>query len=272
VLAAEATALPDRVLEYSIRKHTSMSVRVHAIRSPADVEPLLGGAGDGSTSGSPEGCSRAIVLRSGTLVLDDLRKLWARPRGREIVEVPRAPDEGASPGWPAVLVATADDRRLGAVARAALGTGGGEALPLTASLPASWNREDRFEEGVTSLLLYSAPGLQPWISRAHPFAHLWMAALLDAVRAGFVSIDLIRTEVRLGHVRPSLLEQVERGNPETLLLSWSARRRDASFTPAGPPPTQAGLLADPRLMLHALARAARRHVGAWRRRYVARSA
>lgn len=274
VLSGEATSLPDKVLEYSIRKHASMSVRLHTIRSPADIEMALEGVRETSSSEVSATGARAIVLRSGALVLDDLRKLWARPRGREMLEVPRAPSDGAGLDTPAVIVATATDaQRLGAAALGELDTGRPPPLPLVESLPPSWTRRDRFEPGDTSLLLYSAPGLEPWISRAHPFAHLWIATLLDAVQEGFVSLDLIRTETRLGHVRPSLLEQVERRNPETLLLSWSARRRDAGFTPpTGPPPAQVGPLSDPRLILHALARSARRQVSAWRRRYLARSA
>ena len=279
VPSGEATRLPDSVLEFTARKHSSISVRVHPIRSPGDGETIPAAVADEPSAASPSGYRRAIVLRSGSLVLDDLRKLWVRPFAREAVEVPRGPHGSETPVDPAVSVVTAANaRRLGAMVQGAVELLGSPAglsrpegtFPIAASLSPSWSRRDRCEEGGTSVLLYEVPGLQPWISRAHPLAHLWMANLLEAVREGCISLDLIRTEVRLGHVRPSLLEQVERGSVESLLVSWTAQRRDAAFTPpAGPPARRAGLLTDPLLVLRTLARHARRQLGAYHRRRIA---
>lgn len=275
ILSSETSVLPEKVLEFSLRRHTSMSVRVHPIRSPADVEAIARIANDEPAVAGPDGLRRAIVLPSGSLVLDDLRKLWTRPREREAVEVPRG-QAGEPPLAPAVAqVSAADAERLGAMVQAILTSAGARSelaglasdIRLEASLPPSWGRPDRFKEGDTSLLRYSAAGRQPWISRAHPFGHLWVTTLLDAVREGFVTVDLIRAEVGLGHVRPSLLEQVLRGRPESLLLSRSARRRDAGFTPpGGAPATSAGAFTNLFLVLPALARDARRRLAAFRRR------
>jgi hypothetical protein len=266
--ATEGSSLPDRVLEFSVRKHTSMSVRVQWIRSAARGEAAAVNVTDDSATWSPGELRRAIALRSGALVFDDLRRLWARPLEREVVEVPRGRGAGGPPVSPAIAVVTAGDaRRLATLIR---GAESERAVPVAATLPASWNRCDRFEEGDTSLLLYATPGLQPWISRAHPFGHLWVATLIEAVETGFVTLDQIRSDVRQGHVRPSLLEQVERGDPESLLVSWSARRRDAEFTPpSGASPKVPGLLEDSLLVLRALARHARRQVGVYRRRRTA---
>jgi hypothetical protein len=279
VPSTEANRLPDRVLEFTARKHTSISVHVHPIRSPLDLETIPAAATDVPSMAGGDEYHRVIVLRSGSVVLDDLRKLWVRPLEREVVEVPRVPYGSGVPDQPAVSVLTAaGPGRLGAMLRAAVDLGRSPAgpsrlesvLPVTASLSGAWDRQDRLGEGDNSVLVYAAAGLQPWISRAHPLAHLWVANLLEAVREGFVSLDLIRTEVRLGHVRPSLLEQVERGSLEGLLVSWSARRLDAAFTPPiGPPARQPRLLTEPLLVLRTLARHARRQLGAYRRRHMA---
>jgi hypothetical protein len=259
--ATGGSSLPDSVLEFSVRKHTSMSVRVQWLRSPADGEAA-------AVNVSPGELRRAIGLRSGALVLDDLRKLWARPLEREVVEVPRGPGASGPPVSPAIAVVTARDAQT--LATLIRGAESERAVPVTATLPPSWNRCDRFEEGDTSLLLYATPGLQPWISRAHPFGHLWVATLIEAVETGFVTLDQIRSDVRQGRVRPSLLEQVERRDPESLLVSWSARRRDAEFAPpGGASPKVPGLLEDSLLVLRALARHARRQVGVYRRRRTA---
>jgi hypothetical protein len=265
---AEGSSLPDRVLEFSVRKHTSMSVRVQWIRSPGESGTGAADVTDAAGTWNPGELRRAIALRSGALVLDDLRRLWARPLEREVVEVPRRSGTGGTAVSPAIAVVTASDAR--SLATLIRGAEPGHAVPVAATLPASWNRCDHFEEGDTSLLCYATPGLQPWISRAHPFGHLWVATLIEAVETGFVTLDQIRSDVRQGHVRPSLLEQVERGDPESLLVSWSARRRDAEFTPpSGASPKVPGLLEDSLLVLRALARHARRQVGVYRRRRTA---
>ena len=270
IASDESSALPDRVLEFSVRQHTSMSVRVQRVGAKDELQAMpSGGAG-------PNGLVRAIVLRSGALVLDDLRKLWTIPWVREALEVPADGPGATTRVRPAVSVATAAEmHRLGCLARAAMeyapltadSTHHGAGVTTYASLPASWNRQDRFEEGATSLLLYATPELRPWVSRAHPYGHLWVAALLEAVQAGFVTRELIRDEVRRGYVRPSLLDQVEQGTAESLLLPRSAWRRDAGFTPpGGPPAAPAGLLTHPLVVLRALARQARRRASAYRRR------
>jgi hypothetical protein len=208
IVSGEASGLPGRVLEFTVRRHTSMSVRVRAGQSVEEAGT------------SPGGARAAIVLHDNALVFDDLRKLWSRPPASD--------------------------------------------------LPESWNRRDWYLAGDTSLLLYDAPALRPWNSRVHPFGHLWVAALLEAVQEGFISADQIRTEVREGRVRPSLLEQVERGSPEGLLVSWSARRGDAGFTPPGGlPADRGGRLVSPLSLLRAFARQARRRAGDYRRRRLA---
>jgi hypothetical protein len=47
-----------------------------------------------------------------------------------------------------------------------------------------------------------------------------------------VLIDLVAEEIALGHVRPSLLYQIEHGLEEPLLLPRRARLLDRTFLPA----------------------------------------
>jgi hypothetical protein len=282
VLTGERTMLADRVLEFSVRKRTSMSIVLTPVRSPEDIGRVAASPGDSPAASGQAELRRAIVLRSGSLALDDLRKLWARPLEREVLELPRQGPHDAAAGAPAVFVATARDAaRFATLARAVLDGSGSAAVgtvaprsssPVVRCLPASWDRRDTLGPGYTSFLCYAEPSQQPWISLAHPLGHLWVAALVEAVCEGFLPLELVRSEVRLGHVRPSLLEQVERGNPETVLVSRASRRRDEGFTPMdGQVPARAGVLTDPGALLRALARQARRQVRAFRRRAAARA-
>jgi hypothetical protein len=195
------------------------------------------------------------------LVLDDLRKLWARPFDGERVERPRR-RAGEPDGPAAVLMASAPE----ASRLAELADAGWRESVASETLPASWGGGESAQLGDRSVVWYADPALQPWVSRAHPLAHLWVAELLDAVREQRIPLELVRDEVHRGNVRPSLLEQVERGNAEPLLLSRAARRLDAQFTPSGRvSPARSGASTDPRDVLRAVARHVRRQASAYRR-------
>lgn len=51
----------------------------------------------------------------------------------------------------------------------------------------AWNHLDHYVEGKTKLLHYTDLVQQPWRYPGHRFAHLWQAALIDALEAGEVS-------------------------------------------------------------------------------------
>jgi hypothetical protein len=271
VPANPSSALPAKVLEFAVRKRTSMTVQV------------CRWVGDGGVAGALEpvseadGFRRAIVLSPSALVLDDLRKVWGQPFEREGIEVPESSMGDTRRVAPAMAVVTAaDSQRFEQLCRRAMAlvgaaAGGPDVGPVLPTLPARWNHPDRFDPSDTAVVHFAAPELQPWVSRAHPVGHLWVTELLEAVRERFVPADLIRSEVHLGHVRPSLLEQVERGLEESLLVPRSVRRRDATFAPrGGPMPVSSGLLSDPLLVLRALGRQARRRVNAYRQQRAAR--
>jgi hypothetical protein len=230
-----ATALPERVLEFAIQRRASMTVRVHRTRPGDDGAGMLAGELD-----------RIITLRPDSLVLDDLRKLWTRPRNGPLVEVPQG-SRDSSPAFSAVSVMTGRDANA----------------PVTASLPRSWDRRDEVVRDNTSLVWFAAKGLQPWVSCAHPFGHLWVAELLQAVREGFITTDEVRAEAGLGHVRPSLVEQVERNSPEPVFLSRAARKQDGAFSP--PDGIPAKPLTSPRVILGAIGRSVRRGLARARR-------
>jgi len=280
VCSGDPTSVPDRVLEFSIRKRTSMSVVVRWIGPAADPEAPAEPSANQGVGADGHDWRRAILVRSGTLVLDDLRKLWTLPHDREGVAVARAAHANHPPAS-AIAVATAREPRIVGALRAAMQALGAPAISdglpelpaVVEALPASWSRADPTEEGDASIVLYATPGLEPWISRGHPLAHVWVSNLLEAIQAGFIARDEVEREVGRGRLRPSLLEQVETGNPESLLVSRSARRRDAGFTPVnGPVARPAGPVTHAQFLLRAYIRRARRQVRAYRHRLAPASA
>ena len=69
-------------------------------------------------------------------------------------------------------------------------------------------------------------GGAPWTDARHPDAALWSRYLLDAVASEHIDEDFLREEVRMGHARPSLLTQLERGEPDPRRLPFSVLRRE----------------------------------------------
>lgn len=213
--------LPAAVLRHSVRRHCSLSV---------DLVTLAAGTADQV----PEG--PAVLLPPRAHVLADLGPLWRA--GVSELEVV-VPGEGARPDGPGLAVvgaglssaipALASMIRRRAPFRNLSEAVGGRAR---ATLAADWNPGGRSEPDYEALVLYYPPdGSEPWISRSHPLGHLWVRDLLDAVARGFVQTELVAQEVSLGHVRPSLLYQVEHGLEEPLLLPRRARLLDRDFSP-----------------------------------------
>jgi hypothetical protein len=76
-------------------------------------------------------------------------------------------------------------------------------------LPPVWNSLEEYVPGKTRLLHYTDMKTQPWVSRRNPNGDLWVEALRDAIREGFVSTDEVRQAVSDGYVRPSLLAELK---------------------------------------------------------------
>ncbi|HJR16889.1 MAG TPA: hypothetical protein VJ808_08570 [Gemmatimonadales bacterium] len=214
--------LPVAVLRHSIRRHCSLSVELVTL-AVDNAEQV------------PEG--PAVLLPPRAHVLADLGPLWrGGVREREVV----VPDEGERIGGPGLAVvgaglssaipALASMIRRRAPFQSLSDLAGGKAR---ATLAADWNPGGRSEPDYEALVLYYSPdGSEPWNSRSHPLGHLWVRDLLDAVRRGFVQPELVAQEVSLGHIRPSLLYQVEHDLEEPLLLPRRARLLDRDFSPS----------------------------------------
>lgn len=75
-------------------------------------------------------------------------------------------------------------------------------------LPQAWNHLEHFEPGVTKLLHYTNVPTQPWISSRNPLAPVWVETFREAVEAGAISPDEVRQLVSEGHGRRELLDLI----------------------------------------------------------------
>ena len=248
----EAQMLGVKVLEYSIRKHASMSVEVMPLHhanvsypAPAAVEnrprtpfsfqrfyiPKLAGFR-----------GRAIYVDSDMQVFQDIKNLWTLPfDGADLLAAREAGDTGRKPQF-SVMLMDCDALRWeldDIVARLDRGELTYETLMyemkvarnVRAGIDPTWNSLERYEEGRTALLHYTDMTTQPWVSRDNPLGYLWVRDLLEAVDAGAISREFVDEHVRLGYVRPSLLYQLDHRVEETALLPKAARQLDDAFVP-----------------------------------------
>ena len=250
VAATEKELLPARILEFSIRKHTPMTVEVMPLckaglqiptpkakenlpRTPFSFQRFLIPA-----LASYRG--RAIYLDADMQVFRDFTDLWTRPMdGAEILTVGESGDGSRRPQF-SVMVLDCDllkwdirqiveslDR--GDLTYEKLMYDMAVATKIRTDLEPEWNSLERYEEGRTALLHYTDMPTQPWIYPDHPLGHLWMRDLIEAVGLGLIPIDFVEEEVRRGHVRPSLAPQVRERIDEGLLLPKSMRALDRGF-------------------------------------------
>jgi hypothetical protein len=72
---------------------------------------------------------------------------------------------------------------------------------------------------------------QPWVNCSNPLAPLWVNGLRQAIADGFVSREKLQVEVDKGHVRPSLIEQIDAGIDSPMQLTQRQRDLDRGFVP-----------------------------------------
>ena len=90
---------------------------------------------------------------------------------------------------------------------------------------------EHFSARETALLHFTDMNTQPWVSKENPLGYLWTGDLIDAIDAGAVLIDFVKREIAAGHVRPSLMYQVENRIQDAFLLPRKAWRMDTKFFP-----------------------------------------
>jgi hypothetical protein len=219
--ATEDQWLPTKVLEHSIRIHTSGPVEV----MPLHESPIKIPATDKTPTPfslqrflPPELChfeGRAIYLDSDMVVYTDIRELWEHDMGEARV--------CCCEGWQTAV--TLYDCRVGwriseIVAKLNSGEWQYNKLinykyePTAAhSLSKLWNVIDRpFRRNILNpdakLRHFTWLPLQPWLSAKHPYEGLWFDALQAALDDGFISTDDVMREIELGRVRPSLASHI----------------------------------------------------------------
>jgi hypothetical protein len=223
---------PLRVLSvFSPDESLAVAVLHHSIRRRASLTVDAKAVPDGSTPAIDDG--QAVIFPPRAQVLADVRNLWGETLPGLDVLIPVAGAAGSPPG---LAIAGPDmGQRLGNLASAIrAGASAGRlaesGLNLRPVLSREWSPETTGkDDGNRKVLYYPADGSEPWLARDHPLGHLWARDLLDAIEHHHLAPKTVAEQVALGHVRPSLLYQVEHGIEEPLLLPRRARQLDLAF-------------------------------------------
>lgn len=237
--ADRSQALAVRVLEHSIRRHTTAAVEVVPMIDldvPTPRDPRNGQRTGFSYSRFciPELAGyqgRALYLDADMQVFRDIRELWEIPfDGCKVVIQEALPEDATQPektGAPGerikqCSVMLLDCARLDWDIReivAAMDRGDYDYAGLMYQLclldeseirygvPWQWNSLEHWDKS-TGLLHYTDMYTQPWVSPDNPLGALWFAEVRAMLRDGSLRIDELEQEIAAGWFRPSLRTDV----------------------------------------------------------------
>ncbi len=243
--------LPFKVLEHSINRHARMPVECFPLYdAQIPIPSPRESCNRPRTNFSfqrfliPEiACfkGRAIYLDSDMVVLKDIAELWTLPfNSAQILGIDAfSPAHEASKFSVMLLDCDQLDWKIkNIVASLDRGTIDYKSLmhdlsmaKVRLSIPAIWNSIDMVIPGQTALIHYTDLNQQPWLTRSGTGHQHWIPLLREAVISGHVDMVAIADEVERGHVRPSLLAQLELGIDDPVDLPIDAVLADADFVP-----------------------------------------
>lgn len=226
--------LAFEVLHYSIKKHTHnpvvliplfKAVEAAGIQIPTPTNPQLRPRTPFSFQrfAIPQlngYRGRAIYLDSDMQVFRDILELWSYDfDGADLLSVYEPPHSGRCRQFSVMVlncqqlqwdvVTLVNQLEQGRWSYEEFVLAMAPANRIAAILPTGWNDLERYTPNKTALVHYTDMNTQPWLVAHNPLGHLWCRELIDAVDRGFIQLAFVQDEVKLGHVRPSLLYQIE---------------------------------------------------------------
>lgn len=249
VASTPAEWLPMKVLEFSIRETTKQPVEVMAlytfdrpIPTPSAVENRARTPFSFQRFLIPELCGfsgKAIYLDADMQVFRDIDELWNVDFGGGDLQTVHEGNHGRRGQFSVMLL---DCERLGWNVDQIVADLDADKLDYVGlmyemkvagqvgrNVSPEWNSLESYDPSKTCLLHYTDMNTQPWISTANPLGDIWVACLRRALASGFITREELVREVQAGHVRPSLLAQIDAGIDATISLSSAIRKLDRGF-------------------------------------------
>jgi lipopolysaccharide biosynthesis glycosyltransferase len=223
--AHETELLAFKVLEHSLKRHTTLAVEMRTVDNslaptPPDTRFLAYTNFSYGRFAIPKLMGyqgRAVYMDSDMLVFKDIAELWNTPFNGAKILVEKLSEASAGKGRLTAVMLMDCRALVWNPEKIIAGLGSDydyEQLmsihPLLAEgdlqdrLPLGWNSLDEVTEH-TRLLHYTKIKTQPWVYPGHPWGRLWIDEVKLMLDNGALSPELVKDEVAQGHVRPSLL-------------------------------------------------------------------
>lgn len=256
--------IASKVLEFSLRRHASLTIEVtplftenFASSQATGIEPVKrpivvskqeehASLETRQRLQIPASCSyqgRAIYLHASMLACDDVRKLWSFEfsDAKSLSSLVNDSSQRMT-CFEVMLINCSKFNDISSELQKELPQHSVDSLKSEETLlkyfapqkiiPRQWCSSEHFEDSETSLLYFSNPTQQPWVSRDNPLAYLWCRELISAVGSGFISLELLRQNIELGWIRPSLIAQIIEGKENPKKLTRAAKALDKDFPPS----------------------------------------
>lgn len=224
----ESQMLACRVLDYSIRRYSTVPVRVQPMLNmnvpiPRHCENRQRTGFSFSRFLIPSLCGfkgRAVYMDADMLVFGDIAELAVLPfpEGISLMYVEQLSNSGRASQF-SVMVLDCEKLQWDIHAIVAqLDTGAMTYDQLmfefshlpedvkSACLPSDWNVLEQYNPGCTALLHYTDMNHQPWVNGENPNGDLWYAALREAIKDRYISEAEVAAAINDGHVSPRLVE------------------------------------------------------------------
>ncbi|MEO8011305.1 MAG: glycosyltransferase [Dokdonella sp.] len=227
--ADRSQQLPFEVLSWSIRRHASLPVEIRMFdngSAPTPADPRHSAYTEFSFArfAIPALCGfegKAVYIDSDMLVFGDIAELWRTPMQGARIAIEIGSRNQADHGKHAAVMLLDCARLDWHVDRIVGGLGMHydynalmaidpllEPGDMQERIASGWNDLDHFDPARTRNLHFTEIRTQPWVHAGHPHGSLWVDAVRAMLGDRSVSEAMIREEVALGHVRPSLLVEL----------------------------------------------------------------
>jgi len=218
-----------KVLEYSIKKYASMSVKVEPlcdVRMPLPKNPKNHPRTGFSFARFliPSLCNysgRAIYLDADMLVFADIMKLWALSLNQADILCAEQPGEKGRVRQYSVMLMNCSTLRWN-IQDVVAGFDEDKydyaklmyefcivsPEKIAPAIPYEWNSLEFYEESKTCLIHYTDMPTQPWVSRDNSHGAVWYQNLREGIGEGFIEKTMLYREIERGHVSPDLPQQL----------------------------------------------------------------
>ncbi len=246
----EEQEIPTRVLEWSIKEHSSLPVDVQRLHLSTIKIPLpCDTKNQPRTPFSfqrfiiPELCSfegRAIYVDSDMQVFTDIREMWTLDLSeQDILTVANRDKSNRLPQFSVMLMncetlhwkitEIVDKLDRGELSYEQLVHQMVLAPRISASIHPRWNSLEHYDKDETALTHYTDMNIQPWVSRRNRYGKIWCEALLKCVDAEVVPLSLLQEHSQRQWIRPSLVYQMQHRITDPAKLPKAARALDRTF-------------------------------------------